>query len=489
MTVSRYSSSLAWYIALLVVLAVALVLRLHSIDAPLADWHSWRQADTASVTREYLKHNHSILEPRYHDLSNIPSGLENPNGYRMVEFPVAPFATAGLLRAFPSMDLVRTSRLISIAASLVTIFAVHQIVWLSSRKRWQALIAAGALAVLPYSIFYSRTILPEPLMLAAQTVAVWMFVHWSQASETKSRVFFLTLTWLSFSLALLLKPIAIFIAPVFAVLLWQKYGFQALFAKESWLLVTAAIPLLLWRHWIEQFPAGIPANSWLFNGNGIRLRPAWWRWLFADRLGRLILGYWGTTLVVLGLVYREAKKLSSYDLLTLAWASGQLAYLVVFATGNVQHDYYQIPLVPMLTLLIARGYQAILSLSADKIHRVGIVAVLAVLSSMSLFFSWYEVRGYFNINNPAIVKAGRAVDDLTPIDAKVIAPYGGDTAFLFQTNRTGWPIGSSIEDKIEKGATTYATTTYDDEARELEKLYTTLEKTPEHLILDLTSSL
>ncbi|MEK7064010.1 MAG: hypothetical protein AAB973_00170, partial [Patescibacteria group bacterium] len=69
----------------------------------------------------------------------------------------------------------------------------------------------------------------------------------------------------------------------------------------------------------------------------------------------------------------------------------------------------------------------------------------------------------------------------------VIAPYNGDTAFLFQTNRTGWPIGFYIDEKIKAGATAYVSVVYDDEARNLEKQYSTLAKTDRYIIIDLTA--
>jgi hypothetical protein len=53
----------------------------------------------------------------------------------------------------------------------------------------------------------------------------------------------------------------------------------------------------------------------------------------------------------------------------------------------------------------------------------------------------------------------------------VIAPYMGDTAFLYQTNRRGWPIGGEIDKKIKAGATYYATTTRDAEFNELKSKY------------------
>ncbi|KKS90138.1 MAG: hypothetical protein UV66_C0008G0013, partial [Candidatus Woesebacteria bacterium GW2011_GWA1_43_12] len=37
--------------ATVLILVLAFVVRLWRIDAPLADWHSWRQSDTAAVAR------------------------------------------------------------------------------------------------------------------------------------------------------------------------------------------------------------------------------------------------------------------------------------------------------------------------------------------------------------------------------------------------------------------------------------------------------
>ena len=71
-----------------VILFVALILRLYKINTPLADLHSWRQADTAAVARNFVTDGIDLLHPRYDDLSGRESGRENPQGYRMVEFPL-----------------------------------------------------------------------------------------------------------------------------------------------------------------------------------------------------------------------------------------------------------------------------------------------------------------------------------------------------------------------------------------------------------------
>src|SRR3989338_9963187 len=87
------------------ILIVALVFRLYKINTPLADLHSWRQADTAAVSRNFVKDGINLLLPRYDDLSGREAGKENPNGYRMVEFPLYNAIPAVIYKAVPVLHI------------------------------------------------------------------------------------------------------------------------------------------------------------------------------------------------------------------------------------------------------------------------------------------------------------------------------------------------------------------------------------------------
>lgn len=477
-------------ILVIFLVAVSLLVRLYKLNTPLADWHSWRQADTVSVSREYVKHRYPFLLPHYQDLSDIPNGLNNVVGYRMVEFPVVNWLVAQVVIAFPQANIVVTSRLFSIFFSLVTVASLYTLVFLISKEKRVALLSGLFFGLIPYSIYYSRTALPEPAFVMSQVVSITFFVAWITAIKRKNiwpiRFLYGALSIIFFALALLFKPMAAFILPLFVVIALYELGIKAFLQLELYLFLTSALPLVWWRQWIAQFPSGIPASSWLFNSNHIRLRPAWWRWLFADRFGRLISGYWGVVFLYLGIVSRQSKKLLSlFDVITLTWLICSFGYLVVIATGNVQHDYYQVMLTPLIAILFARGLLAAFRLAPNFGHPAVVYPVTIFILALSAYFAWYEVSGYYNINNPAIVEAGQAVDKIVPADAKVIAPYSGDTAFLFQTNRTGWPIGGRIDQKIDQGAQYYVTTTEDDEAKQLEQKYTLISKTPQFIIIQL----
>src|SRR3989344_529251 len=108
------------YIWLVAILLLAFAVRLYKIDNPVADWHSWRQADTSSVTRIYVEQGIDILHPRYQDISFLQSGKYNPEGWRFVEFPIYNAIHALLVNTLPFFSLEKWGRLLSVFCSLIS---------------------------------------------------------------------------------------------------------------------------------------------------------------------------------------------------------------------------------------------------------------------------------------------------------------------------------------------------------------------------------
>lgn len=456
------------YLPLLIIIVLGFAVRIYRIDFPLADWHSWRQVDTAGVTREFAKNGIDLLHPKYMDLSSIPSGRDNPFGWRMVEFPYINGLTARIVQSLGGLSavggtagLVIIERLVSIVFSMGSVWLLYLIVEKFNGRK-TAILAAAVLAFMPFNIYYSRVVLPEPKLIFFSLLASWGMVKFILDASLP-----MWIVGVAGGVgAILLKPTWIFVygpALIYLSIVNLKLNFR----KWWWMFAAVIIillPFVLWRLWIQQFPEGVPASAWLFNGDGIRLRPAWFRWLFMDRLGRLILGYWGLFLFGLGWIIKHAKKEGwFFDW----WGFGALAYLVILATGNVRHDYYQSILAPVIAVFVAKGMHFLITIPKEYFSRLGSYGFLAVATAFMLGFGWFQVRDYFNINHPEIVEAGQAADRILPADAKVVAPYSGDTAFLFQTNRLGWPVGGAIDDKISKGATHYVSVNFDEETNAL----------------------
>jgi hypothetical protein len=467
-------------ILITLVLALALAVRLYKIDNPIADWHSFRQADTASVTRNFAEKGLNLLVPTYHDLSNIQSGKDNPNGYRMVEFPLYNALHLGVYRLAPQLGLDMAGRLTSVILSLISIVLLYLIVNKLSGF-FIAFLTSVFMAVLPFNIYYSRVILPEPLMITALLSAFWFILCAAESKSIKKR-FYLFISALFLSTAVLVKPYA-----AFFVLPFLAFFLRSLAKKEINILdillygAISLVPFALWRLHIVNYPEGVPVSAWLLNNNNIRLSPAWFRWLFGERIGILILGSWGTSLLALGLISKPTKEGVTYWL----WFIGILLYFIVVAGGNVQHDYYQAIIIPFICVFLAKGTYLLMSLTRTVYSRLLTLLMTTFVVVAMIALSWYDIKGYYQVNNWAIVEAGKEVDLITPKDAKVVAPYNGDTAFLYQTHRSGWPLGYSVEKDIAMGATYYVTVNFDDEYNSLIKKYQLLEKTDKYAIIKL----
>ena len=114
-----------------------------------------------------------------------------------------------------------------------------------------------------------------------------------------------------------------------------------------------------------------------------------------------------------------------------------LVYLIIVATANVRHDYYQILIIPSISLTLAIGTSYLWRKSK----------ILLILSLLTMFLiSWDKIKPFYQINHPELMVVGKIVDETLPKDAKIVIPYNGDTAFLYQTKRKGWP---AVDDSID----------------------------------------
>lgn len=469
-------------VLLFIILLLGFLVRLYRFDAPLADWHSWRQVDTSSVSRTFVSEGINFLYPKYHDLSNVPSGIyHNPQGYRFVEFPIYNALSAGGFLIFGNFTIEEWGRLITIFSSLIAALFLYLILKKHSSIQ-VALLGTFFYTLLPFNIFWGRTVLPDQTAIMAVLGGIYFFDSYIDLNKKNSKkllLFFLTVIFLAS--ALLIKPFVIFFFLPLIYLIFKKWGKESLSRIDLWTIAAFTIlPFVLWRVWMLQFPAGIPQAAWLFNGSDIRFKGAFFHWIFAERIGELILGSWGVAILVIGIITKKK------DYFYLTFLLSSLIYLFTVATGNVTHDYYQILIMPTIAIFLALGSHFLINPPAQFISKKASRFILLVCAILSVAFSWYQVRDYYNIQNPVILTAGEAVDRLTPADAKIIALYEGDTTLLYHTKRKGWAsFSKSIEGLIRDGATHLLIINPEERDLELAQRYKLLERTSNYLIFEL----
>ena len=476
---------------LLIVLFILLVvsgvcIRLYKFSNPLDGIHSWRQADTSAVSRNFMTSGIDMLHPHFDDLSNVPSGKDNPEGYRFVEFPIYNFLQASLARS-QVFTLEQWGRIITIFSSVLTgIF-----LYLLTKKyvdQVAGLCVLGVFLFLPFSFYYGRVVLPDPSMSMAALGAVYFFDLWIEKRGKKFGYSFLLISLLFAVTSLLLKPFAVFFLMPIVWLSLVAFKQKVFLRWELYLYAfLAVLPLMLWRLWIQHYPEGIPASDWLFNGGNIRFTGAYFYWVYSQRIASLILGYWGVGLLVLGLVWNSTKQAGRglfYSIL-----SGALLYTIVIARGNVQHDYYQILILPSLALFTGLGIRSLIHFSwkSATTYVQGSIAVVCVL--FMLAFGWYGVKSYYHFDE-GLYTAGKEIDATLPKEALIVTSRDGDTTFLYYMNRKGWSsFAHPLPDLIKAGADYLVIPYYSDKDIELGDTYPIIHRSSNYVVFDLVNQL
>jgi len=473
-------------ILLLLILILALLVRFYKIDISLADHHSWRQADTAAVARNFIKEGWNFLKPKIDNFTPLHPGVPNDQRLFLVEPPVYNSLVAGVY-AFLGIE-EKWARLLSVFSSLGSIIFLYLITDYYFAEK-VALLAAFFFAILPYNVFYSRVILPEPMIVFLTLGMFYFAIKWL---TTNSILYYLLLIFLS-ALSFSQKSFPLFLLLPLFYLVLQKFGFNFWRQKKLYLwLIISFLPFVLWRWWVAKFPEGVPANLWLFNQGDIRFKGAFFWWIFAERISKLILGYWGLPLLILGLVLKPKKEGWFFHW----WLVAILVFVIVFAAGNVTHDYYQIPLVPIFCVFLAKGADFLLFEASKIFSRPLCTLSFALCTLFMVAFSWYQVRDFYNIQS-GVDLAGKWIEENTPQTALILTGDSNDATLLYNCNRWGWTGGYAsnypneskvIEQVKQMGASYYVTTKFDRNSgfgKFMLKKYPVLQQTDQYIVFKL----
>lgn len=428
------------FLILFVILITALFLRLYKLDNPVADWHSWRQADTAAVGRNFVRGGFDLMHPKYDDLGSNQTGHDNPQGLRMVEFPIYNAIFAFLYKTLPLISIEMYGRLTSSIFSLLIIVVLYLLA-LYEENRIAAIFSALIFAVMPFFVFYSREILPEMTATSFAFLGIFFLHLWSRKKWSNLSEHGLFLVSAIFTaLALLTKPTTIFYLLPLVYLLFKKWGFGSVKKIRTYLyFIIGLVPLVLWRYWIQQFPEGIPASQWLITSvntwegqKNIFFRPAFFRWIFYERIPNLIFGGYLIVFFVLGLIKKPKR-----SFIILSIFAGAFSYLFTFQGGNVQHDYYQTLILPALALISGVGISFLFEEKKQFLYIAVNTILMVVILVFSFAFSYYKVKDYY-WTDPDLLSISKIVNTVTPQNSKLVTDRDGDTTLLYLSDRKGY---------------------------------------------------
>jgi len=415
-------------VGLPLLLLLSLVVRLPHLNGPLLGWHSWRQADSASMARYFFRSGQGIGFPQVAWSGSGP-------GYVESEFPLYQFTLGLLYRA--TGEHPATGRLFSIALGLLAVLVFYLLVRKTSGHR-MALLASAFFALLPLNIFYSRVLMPEPLMLLGMLSGVYFFLLFLESGKA---LYWLT-SWVGIAVAASIKPQSLALGLVFAFLAWRSLGKKALRRWDLWLFaVTVLGAVAAWFYHAHRLyeATGLTFGIWGYGtdkwGNWALLA-SWdfWQDILFQRLGEKYLAWFGLPLVLYALIRLPRK---GSERLFDGWLVAGLIALAVVAKGNQIHEYYQLPLTIPLSFYLAL---AVAHLSREEARGWAKAATVAALIGMAVVGA-YRYSSYLDKEDPATspeLRLAEALREVTEPDELVVIVNRGDPTSLYLADRRGW---------------------------------------------------
>ena len=274
------------------IVGFSLLVHLPGITSPLLDYHAYRQCQTASMARNYVRSGMAFLNPQL-DTEGTPVRAGT-------EFPVYSYLLALLYKLFGMNDI--WGRILS------SMFGAWGAVFLYKFVRprlgeARALMSALVMCVIPIHIYFTRSVQPEPMALWGMLGFLYYLDRWlNRGGGTRDWILALLL---GATAPLLKLPFLYLIFPLGVILGGERFGRRVIRTGPVLLLAGGILALTAaWYHYAKTAPVGVlPLTSQEHWDN---LRPIFtlelWKDHFLSRQLELCLTYPGLLLAAAGVL-------------------------------------------------------------------------------------------------------------------------------------------------------------------------------------------
>jgi Dolichyl-phosphate-mannose-protein mannosyltransferase len=428
-------------ICLLAIVTFGFIGRAATSGAPIFDHHSWRQADTAMIARNFAE---SRLNPLYPQVDHRGA---LPVGYVATGFELQAWLVALISKATGFAPQI--GRLLSalwFVGSVLLVFVL-------TRSRYgdgPALAAAFVYSFgFPLVLFVERAFLNEALLLCLSFMVLVAANKRTRGAGSP----WLLLASAGMACIGAVKPTFLIVAAGVFALYVERDGRRGLLCVEPYVIVACGVLAAgLWLTWASNLgrSTGLTfgLTDKLFDAAVLADHGYWIK--VTRRLVKDLFGPVGIIAATLGLIAAWRAR----RLMEIALVLGGIAYLIIVTPGNYHHDYYQIPLVTGVTILCGVG----LTLGLDRLAwfqartprmQLTVRAIAFWLLPMTTLIrsvsphNWYEVDidrvAFCNELRPALRR-----DDL-------VAFFGQQSPdLMFCTGCRGWLIqpGAGLNERL-----------------------------------------
>ena len=291
---------------------------------------------------------------------------------------------------------------------------------------------------LPFSVIASRSFQPDPWMVMWILVSAYAFTRWTEAKNWK----WAAAAGIAGGLACLIKVVAAcFIAPMAVLAVLSVFGLSKwIRSLQVWIMaVLVALPAAVFYLLINTQRSGDFMSFW----TGSLISMVLTTHFYAEWLAMIqsLFSLFPFLLALLGLTLINGR---SRWLLSGLWI-GYFLYGLIFPYQYITHEYYQLPLVALISLSIGPVIDAFLVV-LDR-QNLGWRLAAAGFMMFAAFFSFYVARSVMTArsykNEPA---AWKRIGDAIPAESHFVAitaDYGMRLRYYgWRTMSAGWPTSS-----------------------------------------------
>tara|TARA_Y100001968_G_scaffold166951_1_gene152924 strand:+ start:3733 stop:5157 length:1425 start_codon:yes stop_codon:yes gene_type:complete len=410
---------------------IGLLIRLVNINAPVLGIHSWRQADTASIARNFLSNNLNFFQPQV-------NWSGSTNGFVECEFPFYQYLVANLYKLFGVHEIF--ARGLSVFFGCLSIFFLFRLI----KKVFNIEVAWwGTLfyAILPISVFYSRTIQPESLMIF---LGIYSLERWITFVDTNNKNV-LFLSWLAFTLAVLIKVLPLFWIGI--PILFSAYQRSLIFKYKLYLFPILTILIsFFWYSYAYKLGQSTGLSFGLWGSDTDRY--SWLTLLEIRFYIDLIIRILFRNLLLIGLlpIYLSIQLIGINNIFSIGILSVLFTGLIN-PSSFIIHEYYQLPMMIFICPLMGFGFIRLKTfLYKNKFFINLFVSLLFIGSLLILKIEYWDKE--LPIRQP-VWDTSQLIKNNTNESDLIISMTGGDPTLLYLSNRKGW-LSSPVDITEEK---------------------------------------
>lgn len=396
--------------AVILISAIALFVLMHIRIFPLdlIGFHVWRQTQTQTVIDNFYEEDSNIFHPRI-------NARGDGSGIYRTDFPLMQWLIAAVYRITGSSILVtRVMMCLFTVLGMLFLYA-----FLNSRFQSENIALASAIMYLftPMLYYYGMVPLVDVFALMLTMAGMWC---WQRFHIKQLRIDFVFAVLLFIVAAMIKTPFILFLGGL-GVYIFLQYFAKAM--SLTTLLIYCGIgiaistPGLIWIYTILQDMRDInnPVVGGVLSADTLTLGKyfQYLQFYVVSLLPGVLTGYTSFVIFIIGLIFtaKRFRHFTRFGISLFVTLLLLILYVLYEAPAmHTAHDYYFMPFLPIIFLVVAFGFQRLLRMQSPykKYILICVVLLAPVMAFTRMHARWNEKKPGFNqdiyVHHPEIQK-------------------------------------------------------------------------------------